>query len=110
METIKDTASQYKDIKKQIRELESELYNIKQEVANYKIGFGKYKGKTLAEIAHEDLSYYSWLKRKNLIPYTINPEINIYVMSCIADKLAGEAAREYMEMKARQGYVGRYII
>lgn len=75
-----------------------------------KFRFGKYKGKSLAEIAHIDIHYYLWLKHNNLILYTINPEIDIYIMSRIDNEIEAGCIREYDEMKAKQGYVGRYMI
>lgn len=107
---MNDIAAKYDNIKNQIKALEDELINIKQEVANYKIPFGKYKGQTLAQIAHKDLRYYQWLKSKNVIPYTINFDINIYITTCIQDKIQFEIIKEEHDMKEKQGFAGRYDI
>lgn len=106
----KDTSEQYEEIKKLINNLEDKLCAIKEEVASYVINFGKYKGKTLAEIACMDIQYYCWLKQKDLIPYTINFPIDYYVHTKIRDHVEHEIIAEYMERKEEQGYVGRYII
>lgn len=110
MTIINDFASKYKDTKRKIHELENELISIKQEAANYKVQFGKYKNKTLAEIADIDLQYYQWLKRKNLIPFTVCPEIDTYIMDAINRHTEYELASEYERMKRKQGYSGRYMI
>lgn len=105
-----DTATEYRDIKHKISELQDRLITIKEEVSNYTIPFGKYKGKTLAEIASMNLSYYSWLKKNDLIPYTISPEMDIYIMLKCINKAECELSRQQAKMKYEQGYNGRYII
>lgn len=107
---LRDTAREYSDTKKEINKLEDKLINIKEEVSNYKVTSSKYKDKTLAEIAHKDFSYYKWLKSKSLIPYTINIDIDLYIMDKISSKISLSMAEEYSKRKEEQGYVGRYMI
>nr|DAT90264.1 MAG TPA: exodeoxyribonuclease X [Caudoviricetes sp.] len=110
MNNKKNTAEIYDKIKKQIYSLEDRLYLIKEEVANYVVDFGKYRGKTLAEIAYKDISYYHWLRQNNSLPYTFNSHIDCYVRTKIKDHIRQKIAEERMRMREEQGYVGRFIL
>ncbi len=107
---MEDTAAQYDAIQKQINESFIELHKIQEKVANYKITFGKHNGKTLAEIAHRDSNYYWWLKKNNLIPFTLNAKIDLYVRTKINQENEMAWIEQYNRMKEEQGYVGRYIM
>lgn len=108
--SIQDTAFQFDSIEKQIRELEDKQIAIMEQVANYKVTFGKYKGKTLAEIAHKNSKYYNWIKVNNLIPFTFNFKIDMHVRTKIQNRIDFELVADYQRKKDEQGYVGRYII
>lgn len=116
MKLIKDTEKLYQDLKDEIsilrnkiRELEKEQDKLTDEVANYVVDFGIYKGKTLAQIAYEDLSYYLWLIKHKCIPYTLHIKMDLYIRTKISEGNSFSQTIQNERTTEEQGFRGRYV-